>query len=71
MPITLQKIAIVLYELKCFLLCIKEVFVDVNKPCLFTCVFWTLICFDCTLVDYGAPSPKDVGNDFVVSFHLW
>ena len=69
MPITLQEIAVVLYELKCFLLCIKEVFVDVHEPCFFTCVFWTLSCLDCTLVDYSAPSAKDVGNDFIVSIH--
>lgn len=71
MPIILQKIAIVLYELQCFLFCIKEVFVDVNEPCLFTCISRTLISLDCTLIYYGAPSSKDVGNDFVVSFHLW
>ena len=69
MPIRLQKIAIVLYELKCFLLCVEVVLVDVNKPCLFTCVFWTLISLDRTLIDYGAPSSENVGNDFVVSIH--
>ena len=69
MPIILQEIAVVLYELKCFLLCIKEVFVDVNEPCLFTCVFWTLVCLDCTLVDDCTPSSKNVGNDFIVSIH--
>ena len=71
MPIRLQKIAIVLYEALRLFLCIEVVLVDVNKPCLFTCVFWALVCLDCTLVDDGAPSSKDVGNDFVVSFHLW
>lgn len=69
MPIRLQKIAVVLYELKCFLLCVEVVLVDVNEPCLFTCVFWTLICLDCTLVDYGATSSENVGNDFIVSIH--
>lgn len=71
MPIILQKIAIVLYELKSFLLCVEVVLVYVNKPCLFTCVSRTFVCLDCTLVDDSASSPKDVGNDFVVSFHLW
>ena len=71
MPIRLQKIVIVLHEALRLFLCIEVVLVDVNKPCLLACVSWTLVSLDCTLVDDGAPSSKDVGNDFVVSFHLW
>lgn len=69
MPIRLQKIAVVLYELKCFLLCVEVVLVDVHEPGFFTCVSWPLICLDCTLIDDSAPSAKDVGNDFVVCIH--
>ena len=69
MPITLQKIAIVLHETLRLLLCVEIVLIDVNEPCLFTCISWTLFCLDCTLVDDSAPPSKDVGNDFKVSFH--
>lgn len=69
MPIILQTFSIVLYELQCFLFCIKEVFVDVNEPCFFTCISRTLISLDCTLIDYGAPSSENVGDYFIVSIH--